>query len=345
MKKSEWIESGGIITLSEGRYLVGWGKKEWRENHDEDHHPCFFFPDFFLIDRKPWLFFEHVKEVSLSDLQQLFNSKERVSLPFTPPDKKEFEISFQELRKHFEKKTLKKGVPYVFEKSPEKITPEKRFSILAHLIEYASAFPGFLYGFWGDDEGMIGASPEILFETESADLLRTVACAGTLGEHQSEEDFFHDPKERHEHQLVIEGIKESLAPFGKVEQGDMQLLKLSRLTHLFTPIELKLNVSHSYEAFVKALHPTPALGAFPKPEGMAWLMKMQSRIERGRYGAPAGYVNKNQQGCYVAIRNLQYDSRGCRIGAGCGVVPESRLEREWQEVHRKIGAIKGMLGL
>jgi menaquinone-specific isochorismate synthase len=49
--------------------------------------------------------------------------------------------------------------------------------------------------------------------------------------------------------------------------------------------------------------------------------------------------------CLVAIRNMQWDENGSRMGAGCGIVKESLPEREWQEVQQKLSSIQIMLGL
>jgi isochorismate synthase EntC len=47
----------------------------------------------------------------------------------------------------------------------------------------------------------------------------------------------------------------------------------------------------------------------------------------------------------VAIRGLQWNREAARCGAGCGIVPGSKLERELAELHLKITATRGNLGL
>ena len=47
----------------------------------------------------------------------------------------------------------------------------------------------------------------------------------------------------------------------------------------------------------------------------------------------------------MAIRNLQYEDGQLEIWAGCGVVPQSRYEDEWQEVLDKIQAVRALWGV
>lgn len=222
-------------------------------------------------------------------------------------------------------------------------------SSLLSLLQYAKSQPVHSYGFWENGHGMLGATPELLFSLGEIKrhTLITMACAGTRGLRSQPGSFMDDPKEVHEHQLVVDGIMESLAPFGKVTIGSMRVLHLPKLSHLLTPIEVELKQDADFNAIVKALHPTPALGAFPRKEGLEWLKSYQKQIDRKRYGAPVGYTrgNTNEAGCYVAIRNAQWNPEEIVIGAGCGVVKESLLDREWDEVKLKIQAIKEMLSL
>ena len=66
-----------------------------------------------------------------------------------------------------------------------------------------------------------------------------------------------------------------------------------------------------------------------------------------RYGAPVGYIEEGGKDsrCLVAIRNMQWKDNWIGLGAGCGIVPESRLDLEWEELQLKIQSIKEILGL
>jgi menaquinone-specific isochorismate synthase len=72
---------------------------------------------------------------------------------------------------------------------------------------------------------------------------------------------------------------------------------------------------------------------------------------RGRFGAPFGGFYREtasaelSQHCLVAIRNIQWQKTDVQLGSGCGIVPDSRLENEWDELKLKRESVKRMLGI
>lgn len=355
----EWIHCGTLLGAAAGRVLIGWGERQWHSApRNNSAGPSFYFPDFFLTGSKHWFTHQHTKELSvqelISELNQINFLKTvlpRHALPaiqWHNPYQSHFRKTFEELKALFLANDLDKAVPYVFEVAPQRMDTDRLCSSLNSLLNYALCNPAHLYGFWGEGEGMLGATPEILFQFVDSSKLKTVACAGTMGVQRDLSEFMCDPKEQHEHQLVVQGIKEALSPFGEVQLHTPYLLKLSRLVHLTTPIEVLLrSSSFSYEQIVHALHPTPAVGPFPKEKGRRWLAEQQRQLDRVRYGAPCGvlFPDLAKSTCYVSIRNVQWSHEQMRIGAGCGLVAESECEREWAEINLKLRAIKEMLAL
>jgi len=47
----------------------------------------------------------------------------------------------------------------------------------------------------------------------------------------------------------------------------------------------------------------------------------------------------------VAIRNIEWNSQGIKVGTGGGVVAASQLEREWLELQQKREAVFKSLGM
>lgn len=343
-----FITCGSIVRIHEDKYLIGWGPRTWLDRMTDSDQPFFYFPDFFLSHATPWFQHENSAIIEYSDLK-LFSAPTNDSLPWHNPYLAHFEKVFNELQNHFTIGSLKKAVPYVFEMSDLTISKTKLISALKKIIAYTRDQPLHVYGFWDHQMGILGASPEILFRytKEREGIIETIACAGTQKHGESEGSFTKDPKELYEHQIVIDGICESLTPLGHVHQGKMSVLKLPRLSHLITPIEVAVNREVDFLSIVKNLHPTQALGAFPKKEGGKWLKDYQQKIPRGRYGAPIGYVLERgkQAKCIVGIRNVQWDQHGAKIGAGCGIVRESLLDKEWREICLKISSTKEMMSL
>lgn len=305
----------------------------------------FFFPDFFLYEKKTWFSHEHTATLSYEEfLRDLSSSLNRQPLPWTAPSLDPYQWGFQALQQKFESGELQKGVPYVFETTDALMDLSQLEISLRNLIEFACKRPIFPYGFWDENSGILGASPELLFKIQSQKL-QTMACAGTMGHHDSVESFMEDPKERQEHQAVVQGITEALRPFGDIKCGELEILDLGRLVHLITPIEMSFSHDPDFGALIEALHPTPALGTFPKKAGEPWLVAYNERVPRKRYGAPVGVAHQQEGRFYVGIRNVQWDANGMTLGAGGGVNDQSQLKREWNEIHRKLGAIKEVLSL
>ena len=198
------------------------------------------------------------------------------------------------------------------------------------------------YGFSLVDEGLAGVTPEILFRVRD-DRLTTMALAGT-GPAEGPA-LLDDPKERREHELVIEHVRGELARFGTPAIGQTVERTYGSLKHLFTPIELHLERPPNFMELVTALHPTAALGGYPRRPAIEWLERQPFHRARRRFGAPFGFKDKDQATCVVAIRGVQWRGRDLMVAAGCGVVDGSRVEREWRELELKRSAIYRNLGL
>jgi menaquinone-specific isochorismate synthase len=108
---------------------------------------------------------------------------------------------------------------------------------------------------------------------------------------------------------------------------------------------VKLQQAVTTDQVTQLIHPTPALGAYPRVEGMKWLREFDREMPRERFGAPVGYTRKGESTCYVAIRNVQWKDFQLKLGAGCGIVPASQFESEWNEILLKLKSIKNILAL
>lgn len=346
MFKEKFLTSGTLIGLENGNVLIGSGKREWLSILDQQEEG-FYFPDFFLASFQPWFKQNDIREISIDELLHLLPLGDEPTIPlhWENPFKALFLKEFDRLQCNFKQGTLKKAVPYVFEKSPHHMNTKTLLSSLRKALLYAKNNKAFIYGFWDDQQGILGVTPEILFSFQEK-MLQTMACAGTYRRGQgTKEQLLQDPKERNEHELVIQSIQEALSRFGSVKTGDTSVLELPSLLHLLTPIEATIEKSISFHELVTFLHPTPALGAIPKKEGMQWLSDYQTLIPRERFGAPVGCMRKGGEShCLVGIRNVQWSPEGMRIGAGCGVVEQSNPESEWMEICAKIQSVKNILG-
>ncbi|MGE4573012.1 MAG: chorismate-binding protein [Parachlamydia sp.] len=327
-----------------GNFLLGYGARTWLSSPCSSS-PCFYFPDFFLELASPWFKHAYWEERSYEELKEFLEPIESTISEWQNRDQTYFMNGFEDLKNKFQQGKMEKAVPYAFEFSNSTMTREKLQRSLNRLLHYSHAQPVNVYGFWDQHSGILGATPEVLFkmQRQEKNMLYTHACAGTRG--RSDIDNLFDCKELHEHDVVVQGIVESLSSLGKIHIGELKALHLPFLSHLITPIEVELDVSEDFEKIVRRLHPTPALGGFPKNESLEWIKNYKTTVERGRFGAPAGYIYANVANCFVSIRNVQWNAEQMMIGAGCGVVAESQMRNEWNEINLKMQSIKEMLGI
>lgn len=323
---------------------LGRGKRVWRS---EPVFPSFYFPNFFLQAKKPWFTHEYMEEVNIKVLQDFLKTYPVDSIPkifWNEPKKPIFEKAFYSLQAQFNAGVLQKGVPYIFKTTPQSPSQSQLVNFLRNILNYASRHPVFAYGFWDETKGMVGATPELLFELKNR-TFKTMACAGTCPLANSS-TLAQDDKMIKEHHFVLDGIHTSLRDYGEITRGSLEILPLSTLCHLVTKIKLEIKEEVPLKNLIAALHPTPALGTFPKKEGMEWLTKFGKKHPRGRFGAPVGFFSEsNKAFCYVAIRNVQWSRRGMKIGAGCGIIQDSDLESEWKEIQLKLKSIRNILNI
>lgn len=337
-----YFHGGAIVSTDKDHVVIAQGERVWKSQPQPGDKPWFYFPDFFLKNPKTWFQHSEYQQVSVKELfQQL--EEEHVPQNFTWKRTGEtiYGTEFEKLKRSFRLGSLKKAVPYLFYTSQGLL---KIQDSLNHLLVHALKYPTFLYGFWSEGEGMLGGTPELLFTIDKFGLLTTAAIAGTTTP-EEENRLLTDPKLIEEHSLVVEGISKSLAPFGKVTVGETHILSLAHLSHAKALIEVKLSQPYQIDQIVQVLHPTPALGAYPKSKGEQWLGQYNQFIPRGRYGAPVGIKLGNSFHCYVAIRNLQWYKQKLSIGVGGGVVERSQKEDEMQELSLKFQATRTMLGV
>lgn len=198
-----------------------------------------------------------------------------------------------------------------------------------------------------------GATPELLGQVEG-DALTTAALAGSIRRGQTgaedralADELFHNPKERHEHQVVVDALRHYLQPL--TTRLDVaappDILRLSNIQHLYTPISGRLRADHNLLDVVETLHPTPALGGHPQREALDAIRQIE-QVSRGWYASPVGWLDADGDGMFaVAIRSAVAVGRQARLYAGAGIVADSDPDREWAETGLKFKPMLSALGI
>lgn len=225
---------------------------------------------------------------------------------------------------------------------------EKLRSPLPILKRLRKAYPdcfSFLFN-PGKGQLFLGATPERLARFGNG-AVHLGALAGTMarGEGPEQDDalargLLESGKERSEHQIVVDAIVECIQGLGEIERPSRpEVVKLSNLQHLYTPITLHTREPVSIISMVERLHPTPAVGGHPRATALERIRRFEN-FERGWYAAPMGWLNAQGEGEFVvALRACTLKANRARLFAGGGIVADSDPEREYLETELKLEPI------
>lgn len=198
-----------------------------------------------------------------------------------------------------------------------------------------------------------GATPELLVR-KRGERVETMALAGSIARGRSlahdealAAELLASDKDRHEHQLVIDAVREHLAglTIDLSVAPAPTVLRLRNIQHLLTPIHGRLTRPDAgVIPLVRCLHPTPALGGVPSDRALSFLRHAEP-VPRGWYAAPVGWLDSALDGVFaVAIRSAVTQHDRAWLYAGAGIVGESIPEREWAETALKFRPMLGALG-
>jgi isochorismate synthase len=203
------------------------------------------------------------------------------------------------------------------------------------------------------DACFLGATPERLIALQHG-LATTMALAGstprgaTPAEDQALADrLLRDPKERAEHAVVVGALRDGLAQVSTRVIADAQprVQKLPNLQHLLTPIRAQVSPGKNVLDLVEQLHPTPAMGGFPRQAALG-LIRAAESLDRGWYAGPIGWVNRAGEGEFVVgIRSALIQGPSATLFAGCGIMAESNAAVEFAESNLKLQPMLAALGI
>jgi isochorismate synthase EntC len=347
---TNFLQAGALLR-QKGRWTLISGPFKTREKPNK-HEISIFCPDFYTLENSPlWvgsssfsLSSEQVREACQAYLASEKTPSEALSA-WEEPEKSDFAESLRVIQKRIAKSEIAKAVPVVFARTNQKVTPAQRAKMILKLIDAPETLH--VYGFWRNEEGVLGATPEVLFSYKDQ-LLETMALAGTCpkSESSSRESLLRDEKEMQEHRFVVEDLVNLFKGQGTLEVEGPTILELPTLYHLKTDIRVRgFSGGGNMLELIKKLHPTPALGVAPRKAGYQWMSALPGQNDRGRFGGPFAFLSDEEALCLVGIRNIQWNRQSSMIGSGCGIVAASELEREWRELFQKRFSVKKILGL
>lgn len=189
----------------------------------------------------------------------------------------------------------------------------------------------------------LGATPEEFVKIESRDL-HCDALAGSMsrGESEYEEEqlgqqLLESPKNRSEHQYVVDYLKQTLQALVTELSYPVRpsLMKLSNVQHLYTPFAGLLQRGVSVFDVIDRLHPTPAVGGIPVGLTVDFITQHEN-YERGYYASPLGILTSSGDlDLVVGLRSGLFHKNKGMLFAGAGIVADSDPSTEYDEIMMK----------
>jgi menaquinone-specific isochorismate synthase len=193
----------------------------------------------------------------------------------------------------------------------------------------------------------LGASPERLVSVSDRQLVCDALAGSAPRSHlpavdrQLAQQLLASPKEQHEHQLVRDFIVASLQQLGlnPCWSKQPQLLALTNIQHVWTPIQAALTAGLHPLAVVADLHPTPAVAGLPRDLACTKIQALEA-VARSLYAAPIGWID-TAGNCelVVGIRSAIVTGNQARLFAGAGIVAGSEIDREVAEIQLKFQSL------
>jgi salicylate biosynthesis isochorismate synthase/menaquinone-specific isochorismate synthase len=212
-----------------------------------------------------------------------------------------------------------------------------------------AAYPScFIYLITGaDGTAFVGASPELLVRRSggrafSQPMAGSVARGATDAEDERLARQLEDSsKDKVEHRVVSDFVVEALRPFAReVTAPAPEVVRFTNIQHLATSVSAEL-LEPPADALelAAALHPTPAVGGWPRDAADALIDKLEG-MERGWYAGAVGWIDARGDGEFaVALRCGLLWEDGARLYAGVGVMPDSDPALELEETELKFKAL------
>ena len=218
--------------------------------------------------------------------------------------------------------------------------PSETFDITSTLQRLRENYPGaYVFAIQRGESFFIGATPERLVLAQDGQI-HTMALAGSVrrGETEVEDmqlgaELLQSEKNINEHIIVVAMVQEALKKHCTNVQvsATPQLLKLQNLQHLQTPITGDLIPGRCILDVMAELHPTPAVGGFPREVALEEIRNIE-KLDRGWYAGPLGWIGASGHGEFaVALRSGLVNNTKATLFAGCGIVSSSEPQIEYAE--------------
>lgn len=201
---------------------------------------------------------------------------------------------------------------------------------------------------------LLGATPELLVSRVGGQVFSHPLAGSAARSQDAAEDeraaktLLASTKDRREHAMVVEEILDRLTPFctSLPVPPQPELCSTASMWHFGTRIEGQLRPDAPTAAgLAAALHPTPAVGGFPRLPALDLIRELEP-VDRGFYAGALGWTDAKGDGdWYVTLRCAQIEESVVTLHAGAGIVAGSDPASELAETAAKFGAMCSALDL
>lgn len=209
------------------------------------------------------------------------------------------------------------------------------------------------YLFYGDFGGfkLFGSSPEaqIVVRGRRAGIYPLAGTAKRTGNDEQDQrnidELLADPKENAEHNMLVDLARNDLSRHCKnVHVKKLRYVKrFSHVMHLVSDVEGTLPSDGIAPQIVSDTFPAGTLSGAPKYRAME-LLDTYEPVRRGHYAGLVGFFGFNGDAVFgIMIRSLLSINNTLVYQAGMGVVHDSEPEKELQEAHAKLGALRAAI--
>src|SRR3989344_3767758 len=213
----------------------------------------------------------------------------------------------------------------------------------------------FMYYVKFADKKVIGASPELLFSLRNREMT-TKPLAGTTVRGKNEEEdqdlakaLLNDPKEKAEHMMLVDMCRNDIgkvARFGTVKIRDlMNIKRFSHVQHISSEIVGIIKSGEDMFSGLASNFPSGVVSGTPKIETIK-IIDSNENEARGPYGGGVGCFGFNGDCTFaLAIRSLFVHGNNGYTQTSSGIVYDSKTNKEYEEIERKLSAMKKALNL
>jgi anthranilate synthase component I len=211
----------------------------------------------------------------------------------------------------------------------------------------------YLFYFDYDGYSIFGSSPEaqIKIKDERAiinPIAGTFRRTGNDGQDKKlAKELSEDKKENAEHVMLVDLARNDLSRHAKDVHVDSyrEIQYYSHVLHMVSTVSGRLNHPDKVVDMMMATFPAGTLSGAPKYKALQLIDKYENQ-NRGYYGGAIGYIGfDGVLNHAIMIRTFLSKDHTLYYQAGAGIVSVSDEEKELQEVHNKLGALKKAINL